>query len=276
MSKNILLKDNGMTKKLLIFTALFIFYALPLTSKASESMVFIKGGCFEMGDIFEEGDIDEIPVHEVCVDDFYLGEHEITQREWKEIMGTNPSFFKDCGDNCPVEQVSFSDVYGFIQKLKEKSGMHYRLPTEAEWEYAARERGLNVRFGTGKDTVGPDEVNFNGESLYKRKYSRTGIFRKKTVPVKSFKPNALGLYDMTGNVFEWTSDWYIMNYYEKSPRSNPKGPKSGLEGPPTGLFRVIRGASYLSPPVEVRVADRNNRRPNYRHSVLGFRLARIP
>ena len=98
--------------------------------------------------------------------------------------------------------------------------------------------------------------------------------RGKTVPVKRFQPNALGLYDMSGNVFEWTSDWYLMPYYKNSPRNNPKGPPTGLEGPPAGLFKVIRGASYLSPPVEVRVADRNNRRPEYRHSVLGLRLAR--
>ena len=227
-----------------------------------------------MGDTFGEGDIDEIPVHEVCLDNFYLGEHEVTQGEWKKVMESNPSFFKECGDDCPVEQVSYHDVLEFINNLSKKTGLNYRLPTEAEWEYAARERGLNVRFGTGKNTVGSDEVNFNASQLYKRDYSKAGVFRGKTVPVKSFQPNALGLYDMSGNVFEWTSDWYLMPYYKNSPRNNPKGPPTGLEGPPAGLFKVIRGASYLSPPVEVRVADRNNRRPKYKHSVLGLRLAR--
>lgn len=241
-----------------------------------EGMILVKGDCYEMGDTFGEGDKDEVPVHKICVDDFYLGEHEVTQGEWKKIMGGNPSFFNDCGDDCPVEQVSYNDVQEFIEKLKEKTGENYRLPTEAEWDYAARAGGANVRFGTGKNFVGSDEANFNASPLYKKAYSRAGIFREKTVPVKSFKPNALGLYDMSGNVFEWTSDWFLMPYYKMSPEKNPKGPKTGLEGPPAGLFKVIRGGSYLSPPFEIRVADRNNRRPEYKHSVLGLRLARTP
>ena len=251
-----------------------MFCVLSLDSNAADDMVFIKSGCFEMGDVFGEGDIDEKPVNKVCIDDFFLGEHEVTQGKWKKIMGNNPSYFKNCGDDCPVEQVSWNDVQDFIKKYNEKTAKSYRLPTEAEWEYAARERGKKVRFGTGKDTIGSDEVNFNASQIYKRAYSKAGIFREKTIKVKSFKPNSLGLYDISGNVFEWVSDWYGMNYYRNSPGNNPKGPPTGLEGPPAGLFRVIRGASYFSPPVEIRVSDRNNRRPDYRHSVLGFRLAR--
>ena len=107
---------------------------------------------------------DEKPVHKVCVDDFYLGEHEVTQGEWKQVMGNNPSEFKNCGDDCPVEEVSYDDVQKYIRRLNNKTGLNYRLPTEAEWEYAAREGGKMVRFGTGKDTIGPDEANFDASS----------------------------------------------------------------------------------------------------------------
>ncbi len=97
-----------------MFTAFFMFFSIPFISKASEDMIFLKGGCFEMGDIFGDGDLDETPVHEVCLDSFYIGNHEVTQREWKEIMDSNPSFFKDCGEDCPVENVSWSNVREFI------------------------------------------------------------------------------------------------------------------------------------------------------------------
>ena len=204
-----------------------------------------------MGDTFGDGSSDEKSVHEVCVDDFFIGEHEVTQREWEEIMGNNPSYFKNCGDNCPVEQVAYDDVQKYIRRLNIKTGLNYRLPTEAEWEYAAREGGRIVRFGTGKDTIGPDEANFDASS---------------TVPVKSFPPNALGLYDMTGNVWEWVSDWYGKNYYSNSPRNNPKGPSSGS-------YRVIRGGSWSSSKKFVRSAFRIKNTPLVRFGSLGFRLA---
>lgn len=258
-----------MVNKVVLFAAFFMFCTLPITSNASENMVFVDGGCFEMGDIFSHGNLDEMPVHEVCLDSFYIGEHEVTQGEWKAIMGSNPSFFKDCGEDCPVENVSWNDVREFIKKLNENTGRSYRLPTEAEWEYAARERGRKVRFGTGKDTIGPDEANFNAKLEFKEPYSRPGIYREKTIPVKSFLPNVVGLYDMSGNVWEWMTDWFDRGYYKISPRNNPKGPSKGTH-------RVIRGGSWNHRAITARSTYRIWVRPNNRNSILGFRLARTP
>lgn len=155
--------------------------------------IFVKGGCYQMGDTFGEGDSDEKPVHEVCVDDFYIGAYEVTQGEYKKIAGFNPSRFQK-GDRYPVEEVSWDDAQEYIRMLSRKSNKKYRLPTEAEWEYAARERGKKVRFGTGKDTIGSDEANFDADSLFGRKsYSSSGQYREQTVKVGTFAPNSLGL-----------------------------------------------------------------------------------
>ncbi|HJN01537.1 MAG: formylglycine-generating enzyme family protein [Nitrospinota bacterium] len=257
-----------MKKIILSFFIVFLLTNISVgeEKKGFEGMVFIKGGCFEMGDTFGDGSSDEKSVHEVCVDDFFIGEHEVTQREWEEIMGNNPSYFKNCGDNCPVEQVAYDDVQKYIRRLNIKTGLNYRLPTEAEWEYAAREGGRIVRFGTGKDTIGPDEANFDASSKYKKPYSRSGVYREKTVPVKSFSPNSLGLYDLSGNVWEWVQDWYDTGYYKRSPRNNPKGPSSGSG-------RVMRGGSWYDLPRRVRAAFRFGDAPSGRVSVTGFRLA---
>ncbi len=119
-------------------------------SKNEYGMVLIQGGCFDMGDIFDRGSVDEKPVHTVCVSDFYLGKTEVTQKQWEDIVGNNPSKFK-C-DDCPVERVSWHDVQDFIKKLNEKTGINYRLPTEAEWEYAARSGGSKEQCaGTNND-----------------------------------------------------------------------------------------------------------------------------
>ena len=240
----------------------------PALGKTPErkGMVFIKGGCFKMGDTFGEGGSDEKPVHEVCVNDFYMGEHEVTQGEWKKVMGHNPSYFKDCGDDCPVDNVSLNDVQEYIRKRNGEKESNYRLPTEAEWEYAAREGGGEVRFGTGKDTIGPDEANFDARSDHRQSYSRGGVYIGKTISVKSFSPNALGLYDMTGNVWEWVSDLYKGGYYKNSPRENPKGPDSGDN-------RVLRGGSWYSLPWAVRAAFRSWAEPVVRGGNFGFRLA---
>jgi formylglycine-generating enzyme required for sulfatase activity len=140
------------------------------------------------------------------------------------------------------------------------------LPTEAEWEYAAREGGRQVRFGTGKDKIGPNEANFDASKKYKKSYSRSGIYRKKTTQVKSFSPNALGLYDMSGNVWEWVSDWYGKDYYKSSPRNNPKGPSSGES-------RVLRGGSWDDKPEFVRATSRPRGKPAKRNNYYGFRIA---
>lgn len=226
--------------------------------------VLVPGGCFQMGDTFGDGDGYEMPVHEVCVDDFYMGKYEVTQGEYTRIIGSNPSHFKK-GDRYPVEQVSWDDAQDFIKKLNSHSGKHYRLPTEAEWEYAARNGGKKVRFGTGKDTIGPDEANFNASSKYAKPYSRPGTYREQTVAVGSFAPNGLGLYDISGNVWEWCHDWFDIDYYDKSPKMNPTGPSSGS-------YRVLRGGSWFISPRHVRAASRLRLMPDYAHSYLGFRL----
>jgi len=227
--------------------------------------VYVKGGCFAMGDTFGDGPDDEQPVHEVCVDDFYLGRYAVTPAEWEKVMGENPSYF-DKGGKYPVESVSWEDVQEFIRRLNRKSGMNYRLPTEAEWEYAAREGGKKVRFGTGRDTIGPDEANFNACKEVKEPYSRMGWYRKETIQVNSFRPNGLGLYNMSGNVWEWCQDWYDKDYYKTSPRRNPTGPSSGAS-------RVLRGGSWFSVPRNVRAAYRGRNSPGNRNDALGFRLA---
>ncbi len=230
--------------------------------------VYVKGGCYPMGNSFENADENE-PVHEVCVSDYWLGKYEVTQGEWEKVMGNNPSNFKK-GQRYPVEQVSWNDTQEFIKKLNSRSGWKYRLPTEAEWEYAARNGGKQVRFGTGKDTIGPDEANIYAGENYKKLYSRSGISRESTMAVGSFSPNGLGLYDMSGNVYEWCQDRFASDYYANSPQNNPVGPSSGT-------YRVIRGGSWGGEPLYAQaayhhghMADRNG------GGSLGFRLALPP
>ena len=226
--------------------------------------VYVPGGCYQMGDTFGEGNSDETPVHEVCVNGFYMGQYEVTQGEYTKIMGSNPSKFKN-GDNFPVEEVSWNDARDFIKKLNDRSGKNYRLPTEAEWEYAAREGGKKVRFGTGKDTIGPDEANFDARNKYKKAYSRAGQYREQTTPVGSFSPNSLGLYDMSGNVWEWCRDWHGREYYGSSPKDNPPGPSRGS-------YRVARSGGWNNYPVIGRVAYRRSVIPGFMYGDLGFRL----
>ncbi|MBI3813805.1 MAG: formylglycine-generating enzyme family protein, partial [Nitrospinae bacterium] len=221
-------------------------YKDPLTG-----MVFVKGGCYQMGDTFGDGDSDEKPVHEVCVDDFYMGKYEVTQRQWTGIMGSNPSYFKNC-DDCPVEQVSWDDIQEYINKLNQKTGNKYRLPTEAEWEYAARSGGRSEKYSGGNniDSVGWYDKNSGS----------------KTHPVGQKEANGLGLYDMTGNVWEWCSDWYADDYYRKSPKNNPRGADSGQ-------YRVLRGGSWNYGPRFLRASDRDGFVPTGRYSYVGFRLS---
>lgn len=225
--------------------------------RVDEGMVFVKGGCFQMGDIFGDGEINEVPVHKVCVDDFYMGKYEITQRQWTEIMGSNPSHFAGC-DECPVEDVSWENAQEYITRLNQKTGRKYRLPTEAEWEYAARSGGKREKFaGTNKAT------ELGGYAWYEENSS------SKTNPVGQKKPNGLGLYDMSGNVFEWVQDWYDREYYKNSPVDNPAGPSGGRH-------RVIRGGSWVNDMEKLRVHARDWNWPANADAHLhftGFRLA---
>jgi len=215
--------------------------------------VFVKGGEFEMGDTFGDGLSDEKPPHEVRVSDFWIGKYTVTQGQWQKMMGNNPSYFKS-GDNYPVEQVSWDDVQGFIQRLNQRTGKKYRLPTEAEWEFAARSGGKKEKWaGTS------DESEFEEYAWYDKNSG------KQTHPVGQKKPNALGLYDMSGNVLEWCGDWYDEKYYQNSPKNDPRGPSSGQ-------YKVLRGSSWGIKAVKGRASGRGWFVPTERVYTLGFRL----
>lgn len=216
--------------------------------------IFVKGGCFDMGDASGKGALDERPVHKVCLDDYYMGKYEVTQEDWKKIMDDNPSHFGDCG-KCPVEKVSWDDAREYIAELNRKTWRKYRLPTEAEWEYAARDGGETRKWAGTCDMAALDEYAW---------YS--GNSDSKTHPVGRKKPNDQGLHDMTGNVWEWTSDLYDEEYYRESPKKNPSGPDFGLS-------RVVRGGSWNYDPHHIRTASRFRSLPAKKLSFLGFRLA---
>ena len=192
-----------------VLVCVLAFYVMKEVRKKSHKMnfqdpttsmhfVYVKGGCFDMGATAGKGDGDT--GYEVCVDDFYMGKHEVTQYQWAVVMDTNPSKFNYGGGN-PAEQVSWDDVQEFIKKLNKMSRKNYRLPTEAEWKYACREGGKEVRFGTGTDRIDSDLANFN--AMDKGAYSDAGEYRRETVSSSFFEPNSLGLYNMSGNLSEW-------------------------------------------------------------------------
>ena len=225
-----------------------------------KEMVFIKGGCYQMGDTFGDGYSDEKPAHKVCLDDFYLGDHEVTQKEWQDVMEGNPSYFKSCGDNCPVETVSWKHVQKFISELNRQTGRKYRLPTEAEWEYAARSGGKKERW------AGTSNQSMLGEYAWYSKNTGGFFLSRKTHPVGGKKPNGLGLYDMTGNVWEWVSDWYEKDYYQKNIQNNPKGPDKGT-------LRVLRGGSLVDGTWLLQTTFRLRGTPDGRDDDTGFRIA---
>jgi formylglycine-generating enzyme required for sulfatase activity len=220
-----------------------------VTDSSGMEFISVKGGCYQMG----EGS--SYAVHEVCVDDFYIGKYEVTQGQWKAVMGNNPSYFKDCGDNCPVEEVSWNDIQDFITKLNNKTGKNYRLPTEAEWEYAARSGGKDEKY------AGTSNESELGEYAWYDKNSGS-----KTHPVGQKKPNGLGLYDMSGNVWEWVNDWYDSDYYKNSPKNNPTGPSSGKE------YKVHRGGSWLGSAGSLVASSRDWNEATTRDIYGGFRL----
>ena len=217
-------------------------------------MVYVKGGTFTMGCTREQGndcEDDEKPAHEVTLSDFYIGRYTVTQAQWKSIMGSNPSFFK--GDNLPVENVNWNDIQEFIQNLNKRTGRNYRLPTESEWEYAAR--GGNQSQGykySGSHTL--EEVAWYEENHNERPSL-----------VGNKKANELGIYDMSGNVWELVNDWH--DGYSRHPQTNP-------DGPLTGTNRVYRGGSWDLDAGNARVSCRSSGEPGSRYDNLGFRLAR--
>jgi len=191
------------------------------------------------------------------VSDFSIGKYPVTQKQWKEVMGNNPSYFRGCED-CPVENVSWYDVQDFIAALNQQTGLQYRLPTETEWEYAARGGNQSVggRYSGSSDL---DEVGWfcmNSDG--------------KTHPVGLKKPNVLGLHDMSGNVYEWCWDWYAEEYYTNF---SVTGLVQDSKGPDNGTDRVVRGGSWGNIPGGCRVALRSRFNPAERNFLIGFRLA---
>ncbi len=225
------------------------------------TMKWVKGGTFQMGATSEQGsdaDSDEKPAHSVTVSDFWIGETEVTQALWQAVMGNNPSRFH--GSNRPVEQVSWNDCQTFVNKLNSllsgqlPAGRKFRLPTEAEWEYAARggNRSGHYKY-SGSNNLG-SVAWYDGNS------------GNTTHDVKTKNSNELGIYDMSGNVWEWCQDWYDSSYYGNSPRTNPTGPSSASD-------RVSRGGGWGSNAVCCRVSYRGRGDPTDANYYLGLRLA---
>jgi formylglycine-generating enzyme required for sulfatase activity len=228
------------------------------------TLVDISSGRFTMGSPAAElGRRADERQHDVTIErSFFLGQHEVTQHEWRAVMGTSPSRFADCGPRCPVENVTFADVQQFLATLNAQpdNELVYRLPTESEWEYACR-GGTVTPFWTG-DTLTTAQANFNGKQPYGP--ALTGLARERPTRAAGFASNAWGLADMHGNVWEWTADWY--GAYPEEDVVDPNGPS-------TGDKRVVRGGSWQVGAASVRCAARSSFDPAARDSGLGFRVA---
>lgn len=232
-------------------------------SGVSFTMKRVDGGTFNMGsqktnsfgrNYDKEADDDESPVHQVTINDFYIGKYEVTQQLWEAVMSNNPSVFK--GDNLPVENVTWFDCLEFIEKLNRITNRHFRLPTEAEWEYAAK---------GGKKSQG---FKYSGSNRINDVAWYDGNSGNRSHPVGRKLPNELGIYDMTGNVAEWCSDWY--GNYSSNSQANPKGPSNGK-------YRISRGGNWCNPIDGCRVVWRarntpDSRKPRTGQSVYGLRL----
>jgi len=224
----------------------------PLLDSIKYNMVHIAGGSFSMGT--KAGNNDESPQHAVELSSFYISKFEVTQHQWKSIMGNNPSFNKKCND-CPVENITWVDASQFISALNALTNERYRLPTEAEWEFAARGGTLSLNY------------KFSGN----QKLEKIGWFYENASnsshPVGKKVANELGIVDMSGNVAEWCSDWYGRNYYSTSDLQNPKGPASGSE-------KVVRGGSWTDYDQYCKIISRNRNASTFKSKTIGFRLAK--
>ena len=243
---------------------------LPLEVKTRKTGIVFRlmpPGTFLMGSPpTESGRSSDETQHQVTLTKaFYCGKFAVTQARWQQVMGTNPSDFKNAGEDAPVEHVRWQDCQAFVKKLCVTEGVAegtYRLLTEAQWEYACR-AGTPTPFCYGPD-LDSSLANFNGNYAYGA--GLKGVSRATTVSVGSFRPNAWGLYDMHGNVWEWCQDWYATPY--------PSGPQTDPLGPPSGDYRVLRGGSWNYNARYCRSAFRFWFTPVYRDGDVGLRLAR--
>ena len=248
------------------------------------TLVFIPGGTFEMGDVMGDHEKDDELVHTVTLSDFHLASHLLTFAEYFAFCRAKGYQTWLRPDDHPLDKVRWYRAIEYCKWRSQSEGLQlvyrvrgrkvtfdqqangYRLPTEAEWEYAAREAGRKCRFGNGKDIADPQEINFSARLEHQRPYSMVGNFPYAPIPVGSLNcPNALGLHDMSGNCHEWCWDWYAD--YPSTHQINPTGPTEGKK-------RVIRGGSWLNLPKHIRVANRSMFTPGSEGLTLGFRLAR--
>lgn len=237
--------------------------ATSLKNTIGMELILIRSGEFQMGS--NDGQWDEKPVHEVAiVKPFYMGRYEVTQAQWRAVMGNNPS--RSQGDDLPVEQVSWDDAISFCQKLSQMTGQEYRLPTEAEWEYAAR-GGSTTSYSFGND------VGQLGDYAWFRENSGS-----QPHPVAQKKPNRFGLHDMHGNVYEWCSDWYSSNYYAECQQQGVMTDPQGADST-RSQRRVNRGGSWYGAADTCKSANRASSPASTRLFAIGFRVvmsARIP
>ncbi|MDR1837187.1 MAG: formylglycine-generating enzyme family protein [Treponema sp.] len=280
-------------KKQIILIVMVCTITFSLTAQQNDNMVLINGGIFTMGSPSSEpGRGSDETQHQVTVNSFSMSRHEVTQREYQEIMGTNPSNFR--GDDLPVENVSWYDAVEYCNRRSEREGLMpaytidkgrsdpnnqnsndnvrwlitwnrnangYRLPTEAEWEYACRV-GTVTPFSTGNN-ITANLANYDGNYPYNNNSRET--YRQRTTAVGSFAPNPWGLYDMHGNVWEWCWDWY--GNYSSGAQTDPQGAVSGS-------YRVMRGGSWSSSGQFLRSAGRGGITPSARDGDVGFRIVR--
>ena len=257
-----------------VLVALVTFLFVPLAGHAADAnpsftndlgmtFVWVPAGTFTMGSPEDEPerDLDEVPHEVTLTQGFYIQTTEVTQAQWAAVMGRNPSRFSACGPDCPVESVSWEMGREFARELSARDpNRTYRLPTEAEWEYACR-AGTRTSFSMGP-CIDTTRSNYNG-NYFISGCTEEGLYRKNPLPVKSFSPNAWGLYDMHGNVGEWCQDRY---------GEYPQGPVTDPRGPDEGTFRVFRGGSWYSNPATCRSANREEGNPQGRYHSKGLRL----
>jgi formylglycine-generating enzyme required for sulfatase activity len=232
----------------------------PLGNGLDLEMIALLGGMFRMGTLGKQGYDDERPVHQVTVAPFLMSKYLITQAQWRLIMGTPHSRFT--GDHLPVERMSWHEAGRFCERLSKRTNRTYRLPSEAHWEYACR-AGTSTPFHYG-ETITTEVANYNGEFTYRGEPK--GIYRHTTTPVDQFLPNAFGLHDMHGNLWEWCADaWH--DSYDGAPTDDRMWPTTGKE-----TYRVARGGSWHDIPAVCRSAARLKADANDAEEIIGFRV----